>query len=102
MENIVKCMIEEHAQLIVRTQALHDYIYSEKSYNDDKVEFANKCVQLAAMKKYEEALRSRLENQGIKITDDGEYYEKVATIAKVVTSSEGVEQDNTPTNKENE
>ncbi|MBP5446453.1 MAG: hypothetical protein J6Y28_09805 [Acholeplasmatales bacterium] len=95
-------MIEEHAQLVVRTQALHDYVYSEKSDNDNKVEFANKCIQLTAMKKYEEALRARLENQGIEITDDGEYYEKVASIAKVVTSSESVKQDNTHPIKEDE
>lgn len=79
MEEFVKRMIEEHSQLFVRIARLDDYVYSEKSDNDDKVEFANKAIQLAAMKKYEEALRARLENQGI-IFDNGEYFNKVANI----------------------
>ena len=79
MENFVKRMVEEHAQLVVRVQKLHNYIYSERSDNDDKVEFANKCIQLSAMKKYEEALRARLENQNI-IFDNGSYFEQIGTI----------------------
>ena len=82
MEDFVKEMIEEHSQLIVRIAVLDDYVYSEKSDNDNKVEFANKCIQLAAMKKYEEALRARLENQGI-VFADGEYFNKVAEVAFV-------------------
>lgn len=82
MKDFVTRMVEEHSQLVVRTQKLHDYIYSEKSDNDDKVEFANKCIQLAAMKKYEEALRARLENQGVYF-EDGTYLEKVAEIKPV-------------------
>ena len=65
MEKYVENMMEEHAQLVKRIVALDDYIYSEKSDKDDKVEFANKCIQLAAMKKYAEALGARLENKGI-------------------------------------
>ena len=72
-------MIEEHAQLSVRIDKLHEYVYSSKSDNDDKVEFANKCIQLAAMKKYEEALRARLENADI-VCDGNSYFERVATI----------------------
>ena len=87
MKDFVKRMIEEHAQLITRTQALHNYVYSDKSNEDNKFEFANKCIQLSAMKKYEEALRARLINQGIEITDDGEYYEKVANIVSVTVSN---------------
>lgn len=79
MKGFVKRMIEEHSELVVRTQKLHNYIYSENSDKDDKVEFANKCVQLSAMKKYEECLRARIENQGV-CFDNGEYYEKVGTI----------------------
>lgn len=82
MEDFVKRMIEEHSQLIVRIAALDDYVYSERSDNDNKVEFANKCIQLGAMKKYEEALRARLENQGI-VFADGEYFNKVAEVAFV-------------------
>ena len=79
MENYQKRMIEEHCELVVRIQKLHDYIYSDKSNEDNKVEFANKCIQLAAMKKYEEALCARLENAGI-VFENGEYFEHVASI----------------------
>lgn len=79
MKDFVKRMVDEHAELVVRTTKLHNYVYSDASDNDDKVEFANKCIQLGAMKKYEEALRARLENQGI-IFDNGQYLEKLGEI----------------------
>lgn len=79
MVDFVKRMVEEHSQLAVRIQALHEYIYSDKSNTDNKVEFANKCIQLAAMKKYEEALRARLENQSV-FFENGQYFERVAEI----------------------
>ena len=79
MESFVKRMIKEHSELVVRIHKLNDYIYSSSSDNDGKVEFANKCIQLAAMKKYEEALRARLENRGI-FFNDGDYVEHIATI----------------------
>ena len=92
MLDFVKRMIEEHSQLVVRTQKLDEYIYSDKSNNDNKVEFANKCIQLAAMKKYEEALRARLENQGI-FFENGQYFEHIATVSKTdnLHSSENTE-----------
>lgn len=65
MLDLVKRMVDEHSQLVIRIQKLHEYICSKKSNDDNKVEFANKCIQLAAMKKYEEALRTRLENQSV-------------------------------------
>lgn len=83
MENFVKRMIEEHAQLCVRIDKLHNYVYSEKSDKDGKVEFANKAIQLAAMKKYEEALYARLTNQGI-MMENGKYFEQVAEITTEV------------------
>lgn len=83
MNNYQKALIDEHAALAVRTQSLHDYVYSEASKNDDRVEFANKCVQLSAMKKYEEALRARLENTNV-VFENGQYFEKVASIQKVI------------------
>ena len=83
MEKYQKRMIEEHSELIVRIQKLHDYIYSSASDADNKVEFANKCIQLAAMKKYEEALRARFENAGI-VFENGEYFERVAAITPVI------------------
>lgn len=79
MKNFVKRMCEEHAELVVRIQKLHDFIYGDASNKIDKVEFANMCIQLAAMKKYEEALRARLENQGI-LFENGVYLEKVGCI----------------------
>ena len=79
MNNYQKALIEEHSNLVVRIQKLHDWIYSDKPIKDDKVEFANKCIQLAAMKKYEEALRARLENQGV-FFENGQYFERVAKI----------------------
>ena len=87
MLDFVKRMIEEHSQLVVRIQKLDEYIYSDKSNNDNKVEFANKCIQLAAMKKYEEALRARLENQGI-FFENGQYFEHVGEIKPISTNRE--------------
>lgn len=82
MEKYQKRIIEEHSELVVRIQKLHDWVYSDKSNADNKVEFANKCIQLAAMKKYEEALRARFENAGI-VFENGEYFERVAAITPV-------------------
>ncbi len=83
MNNYQKALIEEHSQLVIRTKNLHDYIYSNNSDNDNKIEFANKCIQLTSMKKYEEALRARMENAGI-IFEDGNYFERVVSITPVV------------------
>ena len=100
MLDFVKRMIEEHSQLVVRTQKLDEYIYSDKSNNDNKVEFANKCIQLAAMKKYEEALRARLENQGI-FFENGQYFEHVATVQNIdnLHSSENIKHRDEETNE---
>lgn len=83
MNNYQKDLIEEHSNLVVLTQKLHDYIYSDTSNNDNRIEFANKCIQLASMKKYEEALRARMENAGI-VFEEGNYFEKVANIAPTI------------------
>ena len=83
MEKYQKRMIEEHSELVIRIQKLHNLVYSDKSNADNKVEFANKCIQLAAMKKYEEALRARFENAGI-VFENGEYFERVTTITPVI------------------
>ena len=90
MENYQKEMIAEHSGLVVRIQKLHDYIYSDQSNADDKVEFANKCIQLAAMKKYEEALRARFVNAGI-VFENGEYFEHVASIKADVSENNNKE-----------
>ena len=93
MLDFVQRMVEEHSQLAVRTQALHEYIYSDKSNNDNKVEFANKCIQLAAMKKYEEALRARLENQCV-FFENGQYFERVAEIKATLATETPEESQN--------
>nr|DAG97090.1 MAG TPA: Nucleolysin TIA-1 isoform p40 [Crassvirales sp.] len=90
MEKYQTNMIEEHSGLVVRIQNLHNWIYSDKSNVDNKIEFANKCIQLAAMKKYEEALRARFENAGI-VFQNGEYFEHVASI-KVNVSEDSNEE----------
>ena len=94
MLDFVKLMIEEHSQLVIRTQKLDEYIYSDKSNNDNKVEFANKCIQLAAMKKYEEALRARLENQGV-FFENNQYFKRIGEIKYPSTDRE------CPKNKDN-
>lgn len=91
MNSYQKALIEEHSNLAVRTQKLHDYIYSDASDNDNRIEFANKCIQLASMEKYEEALRARIENTGITF-ENGNYFERVASITPVVTVTTSTEQ----------
>ena len=80
MEDFVKRMVSEHANLCIKIDALENYVYSKESDKDDKYEYANKCVQLSAMQIYEKALRARLMNQGVFISEEGEYLEKVASI----------------------
>ena len=79
MNNYQKDLIEEHSNLVVRIKALNNNVYNCAANVDNKVEFANKCIQLDAMKKYEEALRARIENTGIMFNYE-EYLERVATI----------------------
>ena len=94
MEKYQKEMIEEHSGLVVRIQKLHNYVYSEASDKDNKPEFANKCIQLAAMKKYEEALRARLENQGV-FFENNQYFKRIGKIKYPSTDRE------CPKNKDN-
>lgn len=69
-------MIEEHKALVPRLNKLADKVYSpdEAASIDSNVEFANKAVQLSAMRKYEESLRARLENAGVLCVSDGKTY----------------------------
>ena len=83
MNNYQKALVEEHSNLVVRIQELHDWIYSDKPIKDDKIEFANKCIQLAAMTKYEEALRARMENVDSTF-ENGKYFERVANITPTI------------------
>lgn len=83
MNSYQKALIEEHSNLVVLTQNLHNYVYSDASNNDNRIEFANKCIQLASMKKYEEALRARIENAGITF-ENGNYFERIASITSTI------------------
>ena len=91
MIDFVKRMVDEHSQLVVRIKNINEYIYSDESNKDNKVEFANKCLQLSAMKKYEEALRARLENQGI-FFENNQYFERIGCLN--ITSTESSEDNN--------
>ena len=75
--NFVQRMMIEHSELVERIKQLNDYVYSKANDEDNKIEFANKCIQLNAMKTYEKALRARLENQDI-VCEDGEYFAHLA------------------------
>lgn len=78
MEDFVKRMIEEHAQLNTRTIKLDQYLNKNRK-TEDKIEFANKLVQLSHMKGYLKALTARLENQGV-LFQDNEYKQTIARI----------------------
>lgn len=70
-------MMFEHSDLVERIKQLNEYVYSKASDEDNKIEFANKCIQLSAMRIYEKALRARLENQDI-VCENGEYFAHLA------------------------
>lgn len=72
-------LIKEHTDLIVKVSNLENYIYSPASDKDNKIEYANKCIQLTAMKKYADCLEARLINAGI-VYEDGTYFEKVGHV----------------------
>lgn len=77
-QQYVNDLIEEHAGLIIKIDKLEDYITAPEN-DDSKVEYANKAIQLAAMRKYAECLEVRLHNAGIYF-EDGDYITKVASI----------------------
>lgn len=85
MKEYLKRMCNEHAELRIRIDKLQKVVYGEVSEIRDKinkVEYANMAIQLAAMKKYEEALGARLENAGIAVLGN-DYFMKVGTIKEV-------------------
>lgn len=67
MEGYIERMIQEHKELVARIDKLHAWVYGDAYKTVHPSEFANECIQLKAMKVYEEALRARLYNAGIKI-----------------------------------
>lgn len=89
METIKNILIVEHAELVVKINNLNNYIYSPQAENDNRIEFANKCIQLSYMKKYEECLRIRLANAGI-IYTDGQYIAHIGTVDNMINISNSV------------
>jgi hypothetical protein len=85
-------LIKEHSELVGRIDRLQLWIYGEGQHRDDKIEYANKAIQLAAMKKYEEALRARIENTGI-VFEQGQYFERVTPESEPVSTSTGSDND---------
>ena len=80
MKKHVERMIKEHADLIIKTEKLNNFIYSNDGINihtdiknnttQDQLlynmtEYANKTMQLTAMKNYLKALECRLNNEGV-------------------------------------
>ena len=79
MEGYIERMIQEHKELVARIEKLHAWVYGDAYKSVHPSEFANECIQLKAMKVYEEALRARLFNAGVKIAN-GEYLVAVDTM----------------------
>lgn len=67
MEGYIERMIQEHKELVARINKLNAWVYGDAHKTVQPHEFANEYIQLKAMKVYEEALRARLFNAGIKI-----------------------------------
>lgn len=79
MEGYIQRMIQEHKELVARINKLNDWVYGDAYKTVHPSEFANECIQLKAMKVYEEALRARLFNAGVKIAN-GEYLVAIDTM----------------------
>ena len=78
MKDFVKRMVIEHKELCEKIDRLQNFVYDEKKSNSvNKVDYANMCIQLNAMKTYANALECRINNQGIYIDETGEYVQKV-------------------------
>lgn len=96
MKDYVKRMVEEHSQLVVKINKLHNFLYGNGGINvhtkiennqtqedllSNMIEFANKAIQLRSMKTYLTALECRINNENV-FYENGEYFEKVAKIVK--------------------
>lgn len=87
MTDYQKELIKEHSDLSIRLEALSNNVYGKDSDKDDKIEFANKSIQLSAMKTYEYALCARMQNVGI-VFDNNNYFERVAEVKYPVRKEE--------------
>ena len=79
MEGYIERMIQEHKELVVRINNLHAWVHGDAHEQVDATEFANECIQLKAMKVYEEALHARLFNAGVNFVD-GQYLVSIDNI----------------------
>lgn len=79
MNKYQQSLIKEHSDLKIKLDNLESYIYSPAFEDENKAEFANKCIQLKGMRIYAESLEARLANVGI-IYENGLYLHNVATI----------------------
>ena len=96
MNDFVKRLIKEHAELIVKIQKLDMFMYSNGGINihtdinnnktqDDlcknMTEYANKAIQLSSMRTYLKALECRMTNLDIVYdVDTNKYYQGVALL----------------------
>lgn len=96
MKDFVKRMIEEHADLQIKIFKLDAFIYSgEAKEVCVPEEYANACIQLKAMRNYEDALRARLLNHGIE-ENNGKYFEQVGEIITVSNPTEPTDKTGSP------
>lgn len=79
MNDLKKELIKEHGELLLKIDKINHQINNALCDNTDKVEYANLCIQAAAMKKYANCLECRLYNMGV-IFDGHQWLEKVAHI----------------------
>ena len=108
MKKHVERMIKEHADLIIKTEKLNNFIYSNDGINihtdiknnttQDQLlynmtEYANKTMQLTAMKNYLKALECRLNNEGV-FFENGEYLERVGKIIDTTKENDEDEKKN--------
>ena len=78
MTELKQALMKEHAELFIKIGELHADVYGANNM-DGKADFANKAIQLRAMRTYEDCLRARLKNQGIDF-DGTRYFNTVGII----------------------
>lgn len=89
MDSYKQRLINQHAALVVAIDSLSIDVYGSKNEVDDKIEFANRALQLSAMKQYEKALYARMNNAGIYFKN-GTYFEKVGNICNIAMGIDNV------------
>ena len=72
-------LIDEHKFVYNRLIQLDDQVYNQDTSNIEKIDFANLCVMLSAIRQYEKCLLALLMNEGI-IFENGVYFSKVGEI----------------------